>query len=236
MSGKMILFLAGILFAAAAWAEDVKGVPVKGKNGEIEAIRFDFQKTVLDEDGYPAGWTYKGKFRTPDVRYVIEKDPELGHPVLVIQSPKATGVIMADISGIDLAKYPIMRWRWKALQLPAGADARVKAKDDQGIAIYVGYGRFRQTSCSYTWETVTPKNLTGKAVYNGLVTVHWRSLRNQEDKLNTWYTEEVNLYQDLKEKLGKVPDGLALSISSNSQYTGTDAKAMIDYIEFCRTK
>ena len=200
---KTILFLAGILFAAAAWAEDVKGVPVKGKNGEIEAIRFDFQKTVLDEDGYPAGWT---------------------------------GVIMADISGIDLAKYPIMRWRWKALQLPAGADARVKAKDDQGIAIYVGYGRFRQTSCSYTWETVTPKNLTGKAVYNGLVTVHWRSLRNQEDKLNTWYTEEVNLYQDLKEKLGKVPDGLALSISSNSQYTGTDAKAMIDYIEFCRAK
>ena len=56
------------------------------------------------------------------------------------------------------------------------------------------------------------------------------------DKLNTWYTEEVNLYQDLKEKLGKVPDGLALSISSNSQYTGTDVKAMIDYIEFCRAK
>ena len=127
--------------------------------------------------------------------------------MLVIRSPKATGVIMADISGIDLAKYPIMRWRWKAVQLPAGADARVKAKDDQGIAIYVGYGRFRQTSCSYTWETVTPKNLTGKAVYNGLVTVHWRSLRNQEDKLNTWYTEEVNLYQDLKEKLGKVRTG-----------------------------
>jgi len=67
MRGKMLLFLAGILFAAAVCADDVEGVPVKGKNGEVEAIRFDFQKTALDDDGYPAGWTYKGKFRTPDV-------------------------------------------------------------------------------------------------------------------------------------------------------------------------
>lgn len=232
---KFASFLVLFSCVFALRAGDASGFPVTDEDG-VKAIRFDFQRTKLDGDGRPDGWTYKGKFRTPDVRYAIVEDPELKHRVLLINAPQATGVVMADISDIDLAKYPIMRWRWKAVQLPTGADARVKAKDDQGIAVYVGYGRFKQTSLSYTWETETPKGETGEANYNGFVTVYWRAMRNKNDPMNVWQTDQVDLYQDILDKFGKVPDNLALSISSNSQYTESHAEVMIDYIEFRQKK
>lgn len=228
LANVLLLALCAVALRAG---DDVSGFPVKDEDG-VKAIRFDFQRAKLDDDGRPDGWTYKGKFGTADVRYAIVEDPELKHNVLLIKAPQATGVVMADISDIDLKKYPIMRWRWKAVELPTGADARVKAKDDQGIAIYVGYGRFKQTSVSYTWETETPKGETGEANYNGFVTVFWRAMRNKDDGMNVWHTDQVNVYKDVIDKFGKVPGNLALSISSNSQYTESNAETMIDYIEF----
>ena len=107
-----------------------------------EPVRhWDFQSSKLDSDKIPDGWSYRGNPGTPDVKYEIVEDKELKHKVLHITSDKASGVIMVDCSDVDLKKYPIMRWRWKAVTLPTGADATVKSKDDQGIAVYVGYGQ-----------------------------------------------------------------------------------------------
>ncbi|MBR2963138.1 MAG: DUF3047 domain-containing protein, partial [Lentisphaeria bacterium] len=123
-----------------------------------EPVRhWDFKSSKLDSDKIPDGWSYRGKPGTPDVKYEIVEDKELKHKVLHITSDKASGVIMVDCSDVDLKKYPIMRWRWKAVTLPTGADATVKSKDDQGIAVYVGYGKLTQSSISYNWQTETPK-------------------------------------------------------------------------------
>ena len=132
-----------------------------------EPVRhWDFQSSKLDSDKIPEGWSYRGKPGTPDVKYEIVEDKELKHKVLHITSDKASGVIMVDCSDVDLKKYPIMRWRWKAVTLPTGADATVKSKDDQGIAVYVGYGKLTQSSISYNWQTETPKGKTGSSTYN----------------------------------------------------------------------
>lgn len=195
-----------------------------------DVIRWDFENSRL-EDGIPSGWEYKGKMGTPDVTYALVKDADTGEQVLKITSKKATGVLLRELA-VNFEEYPWIRWRWKAGLLPSGADARVKSKDDQGIALYIGYGTFRQKSISYTWETMTPKNATGKSVYNGLVTVFWTCLRNQDDPKDTWVVEQRNVLEDLKKYLGKYPSDLALSISCNSQYTGTNAVVYLDYIEF----
>ena len=121
-----------------------------GAKDTKEPVRhWDFQSSKLDKEGIPEGWSYRGKPGTPDVKYEIVEDKELKHKVLHITSDKASGVIMVECSDVDLEKYPIMRWRWKAVTLPTGADATVKAKDDQGIAVYVGYGKLSQSSISY---------------------------------------------------------------------------------------
>ena len=202
-----------------------------------EPVRhWDFQSSKLDSDKIPEGWSYRGKPGTPDVKYEIVEDKELKHKVLHITSDKASGVIMVDCSDVDLDKYPIMRWRWKAVTLPTGADATVKAKDDQGIAVYVGYGKLSQSSISYNWQTETPKGKSGSSTYNWVVDVDWFTLRDKNDKMDTWFEEEVNVCDDMKKIFKKIPSDWALSISSNSQYTNSEADVYLDYIEFVEKK
>ena len=202
-----------------------------------EPVRhWDFRSSKLDKKGIPDGWSYRGKPGTPDVKYEIVEDKELKHNVLHITSDKASGVIMVDCSDVDLDKYPVMRWRWKAVTLPTGADATVKAKDDQGIALYVGYGRFTQSSISYNWQTETPKGKSGSSTYNMVVDVDWFTLRDKNDKMDTWFEEEVNVRDDMKKIFRKIPSSWALSISSNSQYTASKADVYLDYVEFVEKK
>ena len=200
------------------------------------ARHWDFQSSKLDKENVPDGWSYRGKPGTPDVKYEIVEDKELNHKVLHITSDKASGVIMVDCSDVDLKKYPIMRWRWKAVTLPTGADATVKSKDDQGIAVYVGYGRLTQSSISYNWQTETPKGKSGHSTYNWVVDVDWFTLRDKNDRKDTWFEEEVNVYDDMMKFFKKIPSGWALSISSNSQYTGSVADVYLDYVEFVEKK
>ncbi len=223
--------LLAVLLAPCAFLS--VGLDAKDK----EPVRhWDFQNVKLDKEGIPDGWSYRGKPGTPDVKYEIVEDKELKHKVLHITSDKASGVIMVDASDVDLKKYPIMRWRWKAVTLPTGADATVKSKDDQGIAVYVGYGRISQSSISYNWQTETPKGKSGSSTYNWVVDVDWFTLRDKNDKKDTWFEEEVNVYDDMNKIFKKIPPSWALSISSNSQYTESKADVYLDYIEFVEKK
>ena len=67
-----------------------------------------------------------------------------------------------------------------------------------------------------------------------MVQVNWVAMRNQKDKLNTWYIEEVDLLKHLQQLFpaGIPKKDLALSITGNSQYTGTESLGYIEYLEF----
>ena len=198
-----------------------------------QTVRIDFSKAVQDGKAV-TGWTYKGKFGTSDAEFSIQTVD--GVKVLRMVSKKATGSLLYDISGIDLKKYPYMRWKWRVDALPAGADGENEDKDDQAIGIYIGSGStFSQESLALRWETVTPKGKTGFVKYGmGTVKVHWVCVRNQKDGLKRWYVDECNLYQELKKIFnGDVPKkNIAITLSANSQYTETSSDAYLEYIEF----
>ena len=222
--------------AAAVLAPSLVLASSLGAKDKDPVRHWDFASVKLDKKGIPEGWSYRGKPGTPDVKYEIVEDKELKKNVLHITSDKASGVIMLDCSDVDLEKYPVLRWRWKAVTLPTGADATVKSKDDQGIAVYVGYGKLTQSSISYNWQTETPKGTSGSSTYTWVVDVDWFTLRDKNDKMDTWFEEEVNVYDDMKKIFKKIPSDWALSISSNSQYTKSEADVYLDYIEFVEKK
>ena len=226
-NGKHHALSAAILFLASFF-------PI-GSLAAGDSIRLDFRAKQIS-DNAPTGWEYRGKFGTKDAVFDIVRDAESGTRVLRMTADRATGVVLFDMEDIDLEKYPIMRWKWKVEVLPAGADARIKAKDDQGIAVYVGYGRLSQDSISYTWQTETKKGKTGHSTYNHIVDVDWFTLRDKNDKMDTWFEEEVNVCDDMMKFFKKIPSGWALSISSNSQYTASKADVYLDYIEFVEKK
>ena len=198
-----------------------------------KTVRIDFRNAKQDGKAV-TGWTYKGKFATDDAEFSIQTVD--GVKVLRMVSKQATGSLLHDISKIDLKKYPYMRWKWRVDKLPRDADGDDSDKDDQAIGIYVGSGStFSQESIALRWETKTRKGKTGFVRYGmGAVKVHWRCVRNEKDGLKRWYVDECNIYDELKKIFnGKVPnEKLAITISANSQYTGTESDACLEYIEF----
>jgi hypothetical protein len=147
---------------------------------------------------------------------------------------KASGSLVTKIAEVDIRKAPLLRWRWKAAKLPPEADGRMKNKDDQAIGIYVGTGStLDNKSVSYRWDTDTPRGSEGNCVYGmGTIKVKWFTLRNKEDISDDgWFIEERNVAEDFNEAWGYYPEKLYLSVSCNSQYTGSEAEAELDWIE-----
>lgn len=216
------IILAGISFWMSADAEfDYNQV-----------FRVDFSNSFNDGKAV-SGWTYRGKLGTPGASYTVATVD--GVKVLKLESRQGTGTILFDISKVDLKKYPIMRWKWRVDRLPDGADGRLSHKDDQPIGIYVGSGGLlSQTSVAFRWESDTPKNTGGFVKYGmGAIRVTWKCVRNKNDKLETWYVDECNIYKALSEIFhGKLPERIALTLSTNSQYTKSTSLSYLEYVEF----
>ncbi|MBR2364618.1 MAG: DUF3047 domain-containing protein [Lentisphaeria bacterium] len=226
---KKILLLFLILMCGGGVAENVFAAPGKGP----QKIRIDFTSSAKSGKSVTGGWHYKGKPFTRDIDFSIVELK--GVRVLQVSSRKSSGTILYDLSTIDLVKFPLMRWKWMAVRLPAGACATNPRKDDQVLAVCAGAGRPRTNSVAFRWETETVKGTKGISRYGlGMVLVNWFAMRNRTDKLNCWYVEEVNLLEHLRKLFPKgIPKtDLALSITGNSQYTGTDSLGYIEYLEF----
>ncbi|MCE9614081.1 MAG: DUF3047 domain-containing protein [Lentisphaerae bacterium] len=182
----------------------------------------------------PADWDVRGVPGRP--KAIFEAGYADGsNRVLRMTSDKATAAFKSGKLGVDLTRTPIMRWRWKAVTLPAGADGSREQLDDQAIGLYVSTGgMMRQKSVAYRWETDTPKGAEGRAKYAaGVVSLFWRALRNKDDLGNDgWFVEEVNVAEDFRRAFGDVPTNVGLGISCNSQFTGTKAEALLDWVEF----
>jgi len=154
---------------------------------------------------------------------------------LHMESDRASASLVTFAEGVDLTKTPVMRWMWRVTELPAGADGRIRAKDDQAIGIYVGSGTaLNNKSISYRWDTLTPKGTEGSSAYGlGGVKVKWYTLRNGEDaKPGVWIAEERNIAEDFRKTWGFTPTNIYLSVSSNSQYTRSRAAADLCWIDF----
>ena len=221
------LALSYVLLSRHAW---------KGREKEVISWREDFDLSSLDgRSAIPKGWTIKGKPGTKKATFSVIRDKKDDLSCLHAEADRASGALLCQRRDVNLEKTPILRWRWRAAVLPKGADGAVAKKDDQAIGIYVGSGSMvRKESVSYRWDTDTPKGTEGECAYGaGSIKVKWFTLRNKEDCGNgQWFIEERNCAKDFVDAWGYCPDAFYLSVSCNSQYTGTDAEADLDWIEF----
>ncbi|MFA6636316.1 MAG: DUF3047 domain-containing protein [Candidatus Omnitrophota bacterium] len=198
--------------------------------------REDFMDTVgTGSNIVPKNWKVRGKPGTPVSTFIVKEHGEKGNRILSAISDNSTGSLITIANDVNLKETPVMRWRWRALSLPDGGDGRDPEKDDQAIGIYVGDGSlFNNKSVSYRWDTKTPVSSEGYSTYGmGTVKVKWFTLRNFEDaEKSEWFTESVDVLSDIKKAWGRVPEKVYVSITTNSQYTGTRASAEVDWIEF----
>ncbi len=180
----------------------------------------------------PRGWEVRGKPGTKRATFQVERPDDAKDGVLLATADAASGIFGTHLRNVDLHRTPILRWRWRVLRLPPGADGRVPRLDDQAIAIYVGYGGpLRQKTVAYRWETDTPVGTEGEASYaGGIVKTKWIAVRNARDGTGEFFVEERNVARDFQRAFGFVPDDITISVVSNSQYTGSSTAAELDWI------
>lgn len=203
--------------ATVVWREAFAPVPDAGKNA------------------LPKNWVVQGKPGTLPAVFSTMIDAGKNISFLHMEADRGSASLITNAAGVDLSKTPILRWRWRVMTLPEGADGRVRTKDDQAIGIYVGAGStFSNKSISYRWDTETPKGSEGNAAYGlGTVKVKWYTLKSKEDaKDGGWFIEERNVAEDFRQAWGFYPDEVYVSVSCNSQYTGSRAAADLGWIEF----
>ena len=215
--------IAAVVLLAAASA-------VWGQGAQL--VVEDWSKTPVGQKAVPAGWKAQN-WGSPS--YDFEIVSENSTPVLYMKSNGDSSTINKEIK-VDCKDYQILQWKWKAVELPKGADARKKATDDEAAQIYVTFPRFpsavRSRIIGYIWDTTAPAGSIFRSQKTGLVT--YVVVRSGEADLNKWLTESRNVCQDYKKIYGEEPEEKmeAISIGIDSDDTRSRAGAYVGEIFF----
>lgn len=116
---------------------------------------------------------------------------------------------------IDLARTPVLAWRWRVDGVPAGADEHTKAGDDFAARVYVvrdgGWAVWRTRSLVYVWASRAPAGSAWPSAYTGQAQVV--ALRSGAAQAGAWLEEQRDVRADFKRYLGLEldhADGVAL--------------------------
>jgi len=140
------------------------------------------------------------------------------------------GIEVGLVKVFRAQETPVLRWRWRVLQLPPGADERTAATNDSAAGVWVIFdNRVLPRALKYVWSTTQP---VGSRITNP---GYWRArtivLRSGTAQVGAWQAETVNVYEDYKALFGEEPgevQGIAVKTSSDS----TKSIAVADYDDF----
>ncbi len=194
---------------------------------------------------WPDGWKPLTFPKIPQhTRYDLVKD---GDRVAVKATSQASSSGYTKELLIDPKEYPIIQWQWKVSNILKAGNVAKKDGDDYPARIYVTfqydsakvglfgkakyeaakliYGQYPPLGAiNYIWESRAP---VGTAVPNPYTEqVHMIVVESGPTKLNTWMTEERNVYEDYKRAFGEEPPMMSgIAIMTDTDNTGESAEA-----------
>jgi len=201
---------------------------------------------------WPDGWKPLIFPKIPQhTTYRLVKD---GDRVAVKAASQASSSGLTREVLIDPKEYPIIRWQWKVANVLKAGDVAKKEGDDYPARIYVTfqydsqkvglfgkakyevakliYGQYPPLGAiNYIWESRAPVGTTVPNPYTDQV--HMIVVNSGSTKLNTWITEERNVYEDYRRAFGQDPPMISgVAIMTDTDNTGESAEAYYGDIAF----
>ena len=237
----------GIIFLTVIF---IAFTPASSQTGEIFYVgKFS---DANPGDKLPAGWQpFIFKNIDAHTSYSLVKDGDT--PVIQAVS-KASCSCLIQKSRIDPEKYPIIQWRWKAANIYRKGDIAKNEGDDSPARIWITFeydpgkaglieraklklAQLLYDGCPpcgalvYIWASKTPV---------GTITSNPRTDRvkmivveSGKDSLNTWITEERNIFDDYVAAFGVKPPMISgIAIMTDSDNTKESATAFYGDILF----
>jgi hypothetical protein len=188
---------------------------------------------------------------TSHTQYSLVKDG--GTKVVKAVSKSSASGLIRKIR-IDIEKHPIIRWRWKALNILRNGDVTKKKGDDYPARIYVtfeydpktagifetaliNFGRLIYgedppiSTINYIWANKAPVGTIVQSPYTKLDKMI--VVETGEALLNHWVTEERNILDDYIMAFGETPPPVSgVAIMTDSDNTKESAIAFYGDILF----
>lgn len=200
----------------------------------------------------PAGWqnlpVVKGKLMT---RYTLVRDGEA--TVLQADADHSASALM-HAGPVDLARTPVLSWRWKAAAPVTGADNSVASREDaparlvfvfegdrsklslfdqaaMGLAQIAGGEALPYATLMYVWSTTAPP---GSVIPNPRTRrVQMIVVSGRPGDAGQWQTLRRNLAQDYEQVFHEKPGRItAWGLLSDTDNTRTVARAWYGDIRF----
>ena len=232
VSGMHVSILLGMVLLLCGGVSGAPLSPEEGGPSPDAVWRNDFS----DPENLGKEWKFAGsRFMVPRTNFrIAEEASAVNGRVMVVEAKRSTGVMLAAPSPVDLERYPVMRWRWRVIR-PVRLAPEAEEVDDQAVVLYFGDGTLiRQKSVGYRWECNTPIGSSALLKYAaGMMTVKAFCVRNRTSPVGEWITEERDVVADFRAAYGRNPNRyFIISVGANSQYSDSDTRAEIDFIEF----
>ncbi len=200
----------------------------------------------------PRGWeilSFKKVERQTQYSLVLDE----GSRVVKAVSDSSAAGLLRKIS-IDPRAFPIVSWKWKVENILRAGDVTKKAGDDYPARIYITfaydssqvgflerakyeaarliYGEYPPgAAINYIWESKAP---VGTLVPNPYTDrVQMVVVESGSRRLNSWVSEERNIYEDYKRAFGHEPSLISgVAIMTDTDNTGESAVAYYGDIVF----
>ncbi len=127
-----------------------------------------------------------------------------------------------------------LRWRWRVLVFPNGADECRPGKSDSAAAVFVTFKRgLKYYIIKYAWSSETPKGAVCNKKRN-LFLVRDTVILESNGTVNTWIAEEIDPRAEFVRHFGgsldEVPDLVGIGIFTDGDQTRSRSEA--DYADF----
>jgi hypothetical protein len=229
---------------------------------ESGAPRSDTTQTVALQVGpfsrnggaLPPGWEPLEFEDIPaHTRYTVERSAD-GEPWVVRARSEAAASGLIRKIDIDLAEYPIVRWRWRIENLIEASDPAQKSGDDYAARLYIAFhyeperaGLLRRATylaaravfgdlpfgaITYIWATGTPANSIVDNAYAGSF-VKMIAVESGPERVGEWIEEQRNVYEDYRRAYAADPPRVeGVAIMTDTDNTGERAGAEYGDIVF----
>jgi hypothetical protein len=201
---------------------------------------------------FPTGWHPAA---LPSIRKltVYELVDDAGTTVVRARGQNSSSGMVYDVN-IDVRAFPVVRWRWKVMELIPGADNTRRDGEDSPARIEFAFDGdkpnlpfnerlfFTQVKAiagidvpyatlEYIWGSGAPE---GAELINSWTSrIRTLLVRSGPEHLGQWLSEERNLYEDFKRIFGEEPGMLThVGIYTDSDATNASAEGYYGDIEF----
>jgi hypothetical protein len=194
------------------------------------------------KSGVPPGWVLDRTTGTPSLS--LKKDGDAVYLHLISEGRSSFGIRKGV--QVDIRQYPYLTWRWRANRLPTGGDVRQCSRDDQALQLYIAFqplgfpAKLKTPVIGYIWDNEAPKGWMGKSPKFGADKLRYVVSRNGTDRMDTWYTEKRNIYEDYRRLFKDIGDGEPKGLTSgialyiDSQDTKSRAEGQIGEVYFSK--